>query len=71
MYVDLAYLPSGTASSTVDVEFFKRVRSSCYIISGDNPEGEGLIRPTLDALLDAKASWPDSVEVRHTHTARQ
>ncbi|XP_062324766.1 microtubule-associated protein 1S [Osmerus eperlanus] len=63
VYVDLAYLPSGPASSTVDVEFFKRVRSSCYIISGDKPEGEGLMRPTLDALLDAKASWPDSVEV--------
>lgn len=63
VYVDLAYIPSGPASSTVDVEFFRRVRSSCYIISGDNPEGEGLMRPILDSLLDAKASWPDSVQV--------
>ncbi|XP_064197466.1 LOW QUALITY PROTEIN: microtubule-associated protein 1S-like [Anguilla rostrata] len=38
--VDMAYVPSGPASSAVDAEFFRRVRSSYYVISGAEP-GEG------------------------------
>uniref|UniRef100_A0A3B4G3Y7 Microtubule-associated protein 1S-like n=1 Tax=Pundamilia nyererei TaxID=303518 RepID=A0A3B4G3Y7_9CICH len=63
VYVDLAYTPSGASSPTVSVDFFKCVRSSCYIISGDSPEREELMRQTLDALLDGKISWPDSMQV--------
>ncbi|KAM4625277.1 microtubule-associated protein 1S-like [Polymixia lowei] len=63
VYVDLAYIPSGASSPTVDVDFFKYVRSSCYIISGDSPEREELMRCTLDALLDGKNSWPDPMQV--------
>ncbi|XP_033180891.1 microtubule-associated protein 1S-like isoform X2 [Mastacembelus armatus] len=63
VYVDLAYIPSGASSPTVNVDFFKRVRSSCYIISGDGPEREELMRHTLDALLDGKISWPDTMQV--------
>uniref|UniRef100_A0A3B4UFK6 Microtubule-associated protein 1Sb n=1 Tax=Seriola dumerili TaxID=41447 RepID=A0A3B4UFK6_SERDU len=63
VYVDLAYIPSGASSSTVSVDFFRCVRSSCYIISGDSPEREELMRQTLDALLDAKISWPDTMQV--------
>ncbi|TRZ01122.1 hypothetical protein DNTS_007847, partial [Danionella cerebrum] len=59
VYLDLAYLPSGSATSTVDVEFFQRLRSSCYIISGDEPSKESVMRSILDALLEAKAAWPD------------
>ncbi|XP_076879942.1 microtubule-associated protein 1S [Brachyhypopomus gauderio] len=59
IYLDLAYLPSGCAASTVDVEFFRRVRSSCYIISGEEPNKESVMRPILNSLLDAKALWPD------------
>ncbi|XP_073700341.1 microtubule-associated protein 1S [Garra rufa] len=57
--LDLAYLPSGSAASTVDVEFFRRLRSSCYIISGDEPHKERVMRSILDSLLEGKASWPD------------
>ncbi|KAA0712494.1 Electromotor neuron-associated protein 1 [Triplophysa tibetana] len=57
--LDLAYLPSGLAASTVDVEFFRRLQSSCYIISGDEPHKESIMRPILDSLLEGKASWPD------------
>ena len=64
MHVDLAYLPSGASSATVDVDFFRRVRSSCYIISGDGPEREELMRRTLDALLDGKATWSEPAQVR-------
>ncbi|KAM4543274.1 microtubule-associated protein 1S-like [Odontesthes bonariensis] len=63
VYVDLAYIPSGASSSTVSVDFFRCVRSSCYIISGNSPEREELMRQTLDALLDGKISWPDTMQV--------
>lgn len=57
--MDLAYLPSGCASTTIDVEFFRRLRSSCYIVSGDEPLKESVMRPILDALLEGKTAWPD------------
>lgn len=63
MYLDLAYLPSGNAASTIDVEFFCRLRSSCYIISGDDDLKEAMMRPILDALLDGKSVWPEDVPV--------
>ncbi|TSL47688.1 Electromotor neuron-associated protein 1 [Bagarius yarrelli] len=63
VYLDLAYLPSGNAASTIDVEFFCRLRSSCYIISGDDDLKEALMRPVLDALLDGKSVWPENVPV--------
>ncbi|XP_068435942.1 microtubule-associated protein 1S-like [Clinocottus analis] len=63
VYVDLAYIPSGPSCPTVSVDFFRCVRSSCYIISGDSQEKEERMRHTLDALLDAKMSWPDSMQV--------
>uniref|UniRef100_A0A3B1JDR2 Microtubule-associated protein 1Sa n=1 Tax=Astyanax mexicanus TaxID=7994 RepID=A0A3B1JDR2_ASTMX len=50
---------SGFAASTIDVEFFRRVRSSCYIISGEDPYKESNMRPILDALLEGKVAWPD------------
>ncbi|KAM8873731.1 microtubule-associated protein 1S [Spinachia spinachia] len=59
VYVDLAYLPSGCASSTVDLDLFRRLRSSYYIISGDNPGKEVAMRSILDALLEGKSSWPE------------
>ncbi|KAG8003315.1 Electromotor neuron-associated protein 1 [Nibea albiflora] len=59
VYVDLAYLPSGAASSTVDLEFFRRLRSSHYIVSGNDPVKEASMRSILDALLEGKSSWPE------------
>lgn len=66
VYVDLAYLPSGCASSTVDPEFFRRLRSLHYIISGDDPVKEVVMRTILDALLEGKGSWPE-VQVSENH----
>ncbi|KAK2835116.1 hypothetical protein Q5P01_015600 [Channa striata] len=59
VYMDLVYLPSGHASSTVDLEFFRRLRSSYYIISGDDPLKEASMRNILDSLLEGKSSWPE------------
>ncbi|XP_059357577.1 microtubule-associated protein 1S isoform X2 [Carassius carassius] len=63
IYLDLAYFPSSYAASTIDVEFFCRLRSSCYIISGDDTPKEGLMKSILDALLEGKSVWPDDVPV--------
>ncbi|XP_016520213.1 microtubule-associated protein 1S isoform X2 [Poecilia formosa] len=59
VYVDLAYLPSGSASSTIDHGLFKRLRASYYIISGDDPAKEAAMRRILDGLLAGKSTWPD------------
>ncbi|XP_041861978.1 leucine-rich repeat-containing protein 39 isoform X1 [Melanotaenia boesemani] len=59
VYVDLAYLPSGSASSTIDLNLFRRLRSSYYVISGDDGVKETKMRSILDALLEGKSSWPD------------
>lgn len=67
VHVDLAYLPSGCASSTVNVDFFRRLRSSYYIISGDDPVKEAAMRSILDALLEGKSSWPDVQVSGNTH----
>ncbi|KAM9341542.1 microtubule-associated protein 1S-like [Symphorus nematophorus] len=63
VYVDLAYIPSGASAPTVNMDFFRCVRSSCYIVSGDSPEREELLKQTLDALLDSKVSWPETMQV--------
>lgn len=64
IYVDLAYIPSGVSSSTVGVDFFRCIRSSCYVVSGDSPEREELLAHTLNALLDSKTFWPDGTQVQ-------
>lgn len=66
VYVDLAYLPSGAASSTVDLEFFRRLRSSHYIVSGNDSVKEASMRSILDALLEGKSSWPEVQVSKHT-----
>ncbi|KAM4709558.1 microtubule-associated protein 1S [Discoglossus pictus] len=63
VYVDLSYLPGGTGAYTIEEDFFKRVRSSCYIISGDNPAKEKVTRRILDSLLSGKGHWPQEVQV--------
>ncbi|XP_068448903.1 electromotor neuron-associated protein 1 [Clinocottus analis] len=59
VYVDLAYLPSGCASSTVDPDLFRGLRSSYYVISGDDPVKADSMRSLLDALLEGKGGWPE------------
>ncbi|KAM9777497.1 microtubule-associated protein 1S-like [Neosynchiropus ocellatus] len=62
-FVDLAYIPSGASSPTVTVDFFRCVRSSCYIISGDSAEREELLRSHLDSLLEGKSTWSEAMQV--------
>ncbi|CAM9800010.1 unnamed protein product [Lampetra fluviatilis] len=57
VYVDLAYVPNHCSAKTADVEFFRRVRSAHYVVSGNDPASEEPSRSVLDCLLEAKAQW--------------
>lgn len=61
--MDLAYLPGSWSARTVDEEFFRRVRSLCYVVSGDDHLKEGVLRPILDALLAGKHQWGTNTQV--------
>lgn len=63
VYLDLCYIPNHSNSKNVDVEFFKRVRSSYYVVSGNDPAAEEPSRAVLDALLDGKAQWGSNMQV--------
>nr|XP_021407443.1 microtubule-associated protein 1S [Lonchura striata domestica] len=63
VYVDLAYLPGSWSARTVDEEFFRRIRSLCYVVSGDDHLKEGVLRPLLDALLAGKHQWGVDIQV--------
>lgn len=68
VYLDLCYIPNHSNSKNVDVEFFKRVRSSYYVVSGNDPAAEEPSRAVLDALLEGKAQWGSNMQVRaHVH----
>ncbi|XP_072880910.1 microtubule-associated protein 1A isoform X2 [Hemitrygon akajei] len=63
VYVDLAYIPNHCSGKNVDQEFFKRVRSSYYVVSGNDPGSGEPSRAVLDALLDGKAQWGNNLQV--------
>uniref|UniRef100_A0ACB8EQD7 Methionine aminopeptidase 1B, chloroplastic n=2 Tax=Sphaerodactylus townsendi TaxID=933632 RepID=A0ACB8EQD7_9SAUR len=63
VYLDLVYIPNHSNSKNVDVEFFKRVRSSYYVVSGNDPTAEEPSRAVLDSLLEGKAQWGSNMQV--------
>ncbi|XP_069783958.1 microtubule-associated protein 1S isoform X2 [Narcine bancroftii] len=63
VYVDLTYIPNSYGARTINPEFFKRLRSSVYVISGEDPQKEGAMRNILDSLLEGKAMWDNNVQV--------
>ncbi|XP_008945563.1 PREDICTED: microtubule-associated protein 1B [Merops nubicus] len=63
VYLDLVYIPNHSNSKNVDVEFFKRVRSSYYVVSGNDPAAEEPSRAVLDSLLEGKAQWESNMQV--------
>lgn len=67
-YVDLAYIPNHCSAKNVDQEFFKRVRASYYVVSGNDPGSGEPSRGVLDALLEGKAQWGTNLQV-HKHNA--
>ncbi|KGL81396.1 Microtubule-associated protein 1B, partial [Tinamus guttatus] len=63
VYLDLVYIPNHSNSKNVDVEFFKRVRSSYYVVSGNDAAAEEPSRAVLDSLLEGKAQWESNMQV--------
>lgn len=63
VYLDLVYIPNHSNSKNVDVEFFKRVRSSYYVVSGNDPAAEEPSRAVLDSLLEGKSQWGSNMQV--------
>uniref|UniRef100_UPI0037E790B1 microtubule-associated protein 1A n=1 Tax=Semicossyphus pulcher TaxID=241346 RepID=UPI0037E790B1 len=63
IYVDLAYIPNHCSAKNVDQEFFKRVRSAYYVVSGNDAASGEPSRGVLDALLNGKAQWGSNLQV--------
>ncbi|KAM9841033.1 microtubule-associated protein 1B [Aulostomus maculatus] len=63
MYMDLVYVPNHCSAKNVDAEFFKRVRSSYYVVSGNDQTSQEPSRAVLDALLEGKAQWGNNMQV--------
>ncbi|KAK1891861.1 Microtubule-associated protein 1A [Dissostichus eleginoides] len=63
IYVDLAYIPNHCSAKNVDQEFFKRIRSAYYVVSGNDTASGEPSRGVLDALLDGKAHWGSNLQV--------
>ncbi|XP_068280395.1 microtubule-associated protein 1B-like [Nyctibius grandis] len=63
VYLDLVYIPNHSNCKNVDVEFFKRVRSSYYVVSGNDSAAEEPSRSVLDSLLEGKAQWESNMQV--------
>ncbi|XP_032874591.1 microtubule-associated protein 1B [Amblyraja radiata] len=63
VYLDLVYIPNHCSAKTVDAEFFKRVRSSYYVVSGNDQAAEEPSRAVLDALLEGKSQWGSNMQV--------
>lgn len=63
IYVDLAYIPNHCSAKNVDQEFFKRIRSAYYVVSGNDAASGEPSRGVLDALLDGKSQWGSNLQV--------
>ncbi|CAL8406296.1 unnamed protein product [Arctogadus glacialis] len=63
MYMDLVYIPNHCSAKNVDAEFFKRVRSSYYVVSGNDQPAQEPNKTVLDALLEGKAQWGNDMQV--------
>ncbi|XP_048851259.1 microtubule-associated protein 1B-like [Brienomyrus brachyistius] len=63
IYVDLVYIPSHGNAKNVDAEFFRRVRSSHYVVSGHDPVAEEPHKAVLDSLLEGKSQWDNNLQV--------
>lgn len=63
VYVDLAYIPNHCSGKTADQDFFRRVRASYYVVSGNDPANGEPSRAVLDALLEGKAQWGENLQV--------
>uniref|UniRef100_A0A3B3Q8T7 Microtubule associated protein 1B n=1 Tax=Paramormyrops kingsleyae TaxID=1676925 RepID=A0A3B3Q8T7_9TELE len=63
VYLDLVYIPNHCSAKNVDAEFFKRVRSSYYVVSGNDQAAQEPSKAVLDSLLEGKSQWDNNMQV--------
>ncbi|XP_057208992.1 microtubule-associated protein 1B [Triplophysa rosa] len=63
MYMDLVYIPNHSNAKNVDAEFFKRIRSSYYVVSGNDQTAQEPSKAVLDALMEGKSQWGNNMQV--------
>ncbi|XP_028830065.1 microtubule-associated protein 1B [Denticeps clupeoides] len=63
MYFDLVYIPNHCSAKNVDAEFFKRIRSSYYVVSGNDAAAQEPSKAVLDSILEGKAQWGNNMQV--------
>ncbi|XP_048875139.1 microtubule-associated protein 1B isoform X2 [Brienomyrus brachyistius] len=63
VYLDLVYIPNHCSAKNVDAEFFKRVRSSYYVVSGNDQAAQEPSKAVLDSLLEGKSQWENNMQV--------
>ncbi|XP_063170593.1 microtubule-associated protein 1A [Candoia aspera] len=63
VYMDMAYIPNHCSGKNTGQEFFRRVRASYYVVSGNDPSSGEPSRAVLDALLEGKAQWGENLQV--------
>lgn len=51
------YIPNHCSGKTADLDFFRRVRASYYVVSGNDPANGAAEQGCADALLEGKAQW--------------
>ncbi|XP_071845361.1 uncharacterized protein [Apostichopus japonicus] len=62
VYIDLAYIPNHGAAENVNSEFFRRVRSKYYVMSGNDKSKHRPNISVLEAFLEGKLKWEDVAE---------
>ncbi|KAI1905267.1 hypothetical protein AGOR_G00014350 [Albula goreensis] len=63
MYLDLVYIPNHCSAKNVDSEFFRLVRSSYYVVSGNDLAAQEPSKEVLDSLLEGKSHWENNMQV--------
>lgn len=57
IYVDLTYVPNHANKNSVGIDFFKKIRSKYYVVSGNDQTKDEPSADVLNHLLEGKKSW--------------
>ena len=65
--MDLAYVPNHCSGKTADRDFFRRAHASYCVVSGNDLVNGEPSRAVLDALLEARPSGGECLELPELH----
>ncbi|XP_038069131.1 microtubule-associated protein 1S-like isoform X2 [Patiria miniata] len=57
VYIDLTYIPNHASDDSVNMEFFRRIRSKNYVISANDKGRNQPSMNVMDSLLEGKSKW--------------